>query len=86
MIWDILASGLLIFGGVMAVIGSLGLLRLRGAMQRLHAPSVSNGLGIAAVALALALAGANGWPLLMSLILIVTAPLTAFYLAQTHRR
>ena len=84
MIWDVLASGLLIFGGVMAVIGSLGLLRLRGAMQRLHAPSVSNGLGIAAVALALA--GASGWPLLMSLILIITAPLTAFYLAQTHRR
>ena len=29
MIWDVLASGLLIFGGVMAVIGSLGLLRLQ---------------------------------------------------------
>ena len=28
MIWEILASALVIWGGVMAVIGSLGLLRL----------------------------------------------------------
>ena len=50
MIWDILASGLVIWGGVMAVIGSLGLLRLPQPMQRLHAPSLSTGL--AAVMLA----------------------------------
>ena len=36
MIWDMLASALMIFGGVMAVIGSLGLMRLREAMQRLQ--------------------------------------------------
>ena len=78
MIWEILASALVIWGGVMAVIGSLGLLRLPQPMQRLHAPSISTGL--AAVMLAVG-SGPGG---VIVMFLLLTAPISALFLARVQ--
>lgn len=94
---SILAEGaiaaLLIMGGVFGLIGSYGLLRLRGAMQRLHAPTKASTLGVGAALIASALQsifllGELSWhQVLITLFIFITAPLTALYLAKTllHR-
>jgi multicomponent K+:H+ antiporter subunit G len=47
-----LTAVLLIGGAVMALTGSLGLLRLRSFQERIHAPTLGTTLGTACVALA----------------------------------
>jgi multicomponent K+:H+ antiporter subunit G len=90
---EVIIAALLVLGGLFGLIGSYGLLRLRGAVQRLHAPTKASTLGVGAVLLAGALQsslllGVLSWhQVLVTLFIFLTAPLTALYLAKTllHR-
>ena len=89
-VFDILISTALIIGGIFGLIGSFGLLKLRGAMQRLHAPTKASTVGVGAVLIAAAVSsslttGAASWhELLVTAFLFLTAPLTALYLSKVH--
>ena len=80
---ELIISALLVLGGICGLIGSYGLLRLKGAMQRLHAPTKASTVGLGAVLIASAI-GAGSWQeVLVTLFIFLTAPLTALYLAKT---
>lgn len=87
---EILISVLLIVGGIFAVIGSFGLLKLRDTMQRLHAPTKATTVGvgsalIASMAYFLIFEGKISWhELLITLFLLLTAPITANFIAKAH--
>jgi multicomponent K+:H+ antiporter subunit G len=87
---DWLVAGLLVLGGTFGLIGSYGLLRLQQMMQRLHAPTKAATLGLAAVLAASALWAwveqdrIPGKELLITFLIFITAPLSAFYLAKVH--
>jgi len=83
-------AALLVLGGVFALIGSYGLLKLRDPMQRLHAPTKATTIGVGAALVASALdqvligQGITWQGLLVAAFLFLTAPLSALYLAKTH--
>jgi multicomponent K+:H+ antiporter subunit G len=89
MLAEILIALLLVVGGLFGLIGSYGLLRLRDAMQRLHAPTKASTVGVGAVLIASALhsiflQGEFSWhEVLITIFVFLTAPLTAIYLAKT---
>lgn len=91
---DWLASLLLISGGVLALIGSLGLLRLPDLFARMHGPTMGNTLGLGCVLLAsilIASAQAHRFifqETLITLFAIATSPVTAMLLmrAGIYRR
>jgi multicomponent K+:H+ antiporter subunit G len=80
------AAMLLIIGGLCAVIGSLGLARLRTFYQRMHGPSMGSTLGLGCVLLASMLLStvARGYPIvheiLITIFVVTTAPITAMLL------
>ncbi len=85
---DIILSVFLIGGGIFALIGSYGLLRLPRPMQRLHAPTKATTIGVGSALLvsALDLAGQGmvSWQeALITLFLLLTAPISALFLAKT---
>lgn len=90
---ELVIAALLVMGGVFGLIGSYGLLRLKDAFQRLHAPTKASTLGVGAALIASALQsiflqGELSWhQVLITLFIFITAPLTAIYLAKTllHR-
>lgn len=90
LILDIAIAGLLVLGGLFGLIGSVGLLKLRDPMQRLHAPTKATtlGVGTALVASSLSLVTTTGTitgqEILVAVFLFLTAPLSAVYLAKTH--
>ena len=84
---ELLAAALLATGGLFALIGAIGLLRFRDFYMRLHAPTLASTLGIGAVLLASivvhAARGELGWhELLITLLVFVTAPVSANLLAK----
>ena len=87
-IWlDALIAGLLAIGAFFALVGSWGLAKLRRFMLRVHAPTKATTLGVGSVLLASMLASAtagtaSGHELLITLFLFLTAPVSAFLLAQ----
>jgi multicomponent K+:H+ antiporter subunit G len=87
---DWLVAVLLVLGGGFGLIGSFGLLRLAQPMQRLHAPTKAATLGLTAVLAATALwlwsekGQVTGQEVLVILLIFVTAPLSAFFLAKLH--
>jgi multicomponent K+:H+ antiporter subunit G len=85
---DLALSALLIGGGIFALVGSYGLLRLPRPMQRLHAPTKATtiGVGSALVVSGLDLVGQGvvSWQeALITLFLLLTAPISALFLAKT---
>ncbi|MBY0351934.1 monovalent cation/H(+) antiporter subunit G [Tabrizicola sp.] len=85
---DLFLSAILIGGGLFALVGSYGLLRLPRPMQRLHAPTKATtvGVGAALVVSALDLAGQGqvSWQEgMITLFLLLTAPISALFLAKT---
>jgi multicomponent K+:H+ antiporter subunit G len=73
MIADLVISLLLVIGGGFGLIGSLGLLKLRQPMQRLHAPTKATVLD------------APSWQeLLIMVFLFITSPITANFLSKAH--
>ncbi len=85
---DLALSAVLVGGGLFALIGSYGLLRLPRPMQRLHAPTKATTIGVGAALLVSALdmlgEGSISWQeLLITLFLLLTAPVSALFLAKT---
>ena len=87
---EILVSAFLVMGGAFGIVGSLGLLKLRNTMQRLHAPTKATTLGVGGVLIAsmiymlLVKEQLSFHELLITLFLFLTAPVTAHFMAQTH--
>jgi multicomponent K+:H+ antiporter subunit G len=85
-----LISALLVMGGLFGLVGSIGLLKLRHAMQRLHAPTKATTIGVGSALIASALellwqTGVATWQeVLVAIFLFMTAPLSALYLAKAH--
>lgn len=81
-------SVLLVAAGLLALIGSLGLLRLPGFEERIHGPTMGNTLGLGCVILALTLAASAQahQPLLQALLIaplvVMSSPATALLLMQ----
>jgi multicomponent K+:H+ antiporter subunit G len=85
---DLALSAVLVGGGIFALVGSYGLLRLPRPMQRLHAPTKATTIGVGAALLVSALdlldQGYVSWQeLLITLFLLLTAPVSALFLAKT---
>ena len=90
MIAEIVISLLLVTGGVFGLVGSLGLLKLRQPMQRLHAPTKATTIGVGAALLASIIYAATvkgdpSWQeLLIFVFLFITSPVTANFLSKAH--
>ncbi|CAM3086601.1 multicomponent K+:H+ antiporter subunit G [Paracoccus aminovorans] len=90
MVADIVVSALLVAGGFFGLVGSWGLVRLPDPMTRLHAPTKSATLGVGAVLVASmvwfpAQTGRFTWhELLITLFLLLTAPVTGYFIAKAH--
>ncbi|VFR50153.1 Na(+) H(+) antiporter subunit G [plant metagenome] len=82
------AAILLVVGGILALIGSFGLLRLSNFYQRIHAPTLGATLGCGCVLIAsmLYFTGLSGRPvvheLLITIFVVMTAPLSAMMLIK----
>jgi multicomponent K+:H+ antiporter subunit G len=85
---ELIISILLLFGGLFVLVGSIGLLRLKDFYARLHAPTKATTLGLGSI-----LIGAMIYmyfetgdisinELLITLFLLITAPVTAHILAK----
>jgi multicomponent K+:H+ antiporter subunit G len=89
---EIPAAILIVLSGLIALTGSLGLLRFRDFRARIHAPAIINTLGAACLVAAATLVSlvVDTLPLLQEvlilLFLIVTAPVTAMLLMQAADR
>jgi multicomponent K+:H+ antiporter subunit G len=90
MIAELVISLLLVIGGVFGLIGSIGLLKLRQPMQRLHAPTKATTIGVGAVLLASIIYAATvlddpSWQeVLIVVFLFITSPITANFLSKAH--
>lgn len=90
---EIFLAVLLVIGGIFAVIGSYGLLKLPQMMQRLHAPTKASTVGVGTALIASmiyfwVIDGKPSWhELLITLFMFLTAPITANFIAkaQMHR-
>ncbi|QEW20763.1 Multiple resistance and pH homeostasis protein G [Marinibacterium anthonyi] len=87
---EILISAFLVIGGLFALVGSFGLVKLDNTLQRLHAPTKATTLGVGGV-----LVGSIAYfylvegkvtfhELLITLFLFLTAPITANFIAKTY--
>lgn len=88
-LWAIVpASILLIIGGLLTVIGSIGLLRLPSFFMRMHGPSMGNTLGtgcvlIASMILSSALLGRPVMhEILITVFIVIVSPVTAMLLMR----
>lgn len=85
---ELFLAAILVGGGVFALVGSYGLLRLPRPMQRLHAPTKATTIGVGAALLVSALdllgQGQISWQeALITLFLLLTAPISALFMAKT---
>lgn len=91
---ELILSLLLLLGGALILIGSLGLIRLPDVYTRLHAPTKATTLGMGAILIAsmlftlFAQGSLSVQQLLITLFLFISAPLTGHLLAKTamHQR
>lgn len=85
---DALVAALLLVGGLFALLGSWGLVRLSDFLKRLHGPTKATTLGVGSVLAASALhfsAAGPGWSLhelLIAVFLFITAPISAHLLVK----
>jgi multicomponent K+:H+ antiporter subunit G len=88
--WDYVISALLLIGAFFTLVGAIGLARLPDFFMRLHGPTKATTLGVGGVLLAgIAASAGTGFTLrelLISLFLFVTAPVSAYLLAQAALR
>jgi len=82
------ASILLVAGGIIALIGSVGLLRFPDFVSRIHAPTLGNTLGATCVLVASILVFSSidqrfvFHEILITLLLFITSPVTAMLLMR----
>jgi multicomponent K+:H+ antiporter subunit G len=85
---DALTALLAVLGGLAALIGSLGVLRLGSFFQRVHAPTLGATLGTWCLSLATVLQGSFVYrqpfvhALLIAVFIAVTAPITTIFLLR----
>jgi multicomponent K+:H+ antiporter subunit G len=93
--WILLpASLLLLLGGLLTLVGSIGLLRMQEFFDRMHPPSMGNTLGTGCVLIASGLiaSGLAGRPviheILITVFIVTTSPITAMLVmrAANHRQ
>jgi len=90
LITEYMIAALLVIGGVFALVGSFGLLKLRDTMQRLHAPTKASTVGVGSALIASMLyfhliAGKTSWhELMITLFIFLTAPITANFIAKAQ--
>ena len=86
------ATALLIIGGLLTLVGSIGLLRLPNFFMRIHSVSMGNTLGVGCVLVASMLIASAVelrpviHELLITLFVVFTAPITAIVLMQAAIR
>ncbi|GAC27917.1 Na+/H+ antiporter subunit G [Brumicola pallidula] len=91
---ELIISAFLILGGLFVLVGSIGLIRLQDFYVRLHAPTKATTLGLGCVLIAsiVYMYHIQGYAsineLLITLFLVITAPVTAHILAKVamHHR
>jgi len=91
---DLIASLLIVVGGLFCFLGSLGLARLPDSFTRLHGPSKATTLGIGSVALASLIyftareEALSLHELLIIVFVVITTPVSAQLIAKAalHRR
>lgn len=82
------AALLLVCGGLLTVVGSLGLLRLKAFYARIHAPTMGSTLGTGCVLIASMITSSAlaGRPviheLLITVFILITSPVTAMLLMR----
>lgn len=87
---DILISALIVIGAIFGLVGSIGLLKLKDTMQRLHAPTKASTIGVGSALIGSMAAfalfqGKISWhELMITLFLLLTAPITGNLLAKAH--
>lgn len=87
---EIVVSALILIGAFFLFVGSLGLAKLPDLMRRLHGPTKATTLGIGSMLIASMLYfwAIGGTPsiheLLITLFLVLTAPVTAQMIAKAH--
>lgn len=80
----------LVIGALFGLLGSWGMIRLKDPMQRIHAPSKASTVGVGAVLVGgffafLTTTGQTEWHnILITLFLLLTAPVSALFLAKAH--
>lgn len=90
LIVEYILAALLVIGGVFAIVGSFGLLKLPTTMQRLHAPTKATTIGvgsalIASMAYFYFYEDTVSWhELMITLFLFLTAPITANFIAKAQ--
>ncbi len=88
---DVIVAFLLLAGSGFAFVGSLGLYKLPDFLRRLHGPTKATTLGVGCILIAAMFVGLwrDGlWPvreLLITVFLIVTAPVSGMLLARAFR-
>ena len=86
---DVFISFFLVVGGLFALIGSIGLVRLPDLFMRLHGPTKATTLGVGGILIASMLSfssrdnGLSLHELLVALFLLITAPVSAHLVART---
>lgn len=79
---------LLVLSGIVSLIGSAGLLRLKHFYSRIHAPTMGNTLGVFFMILAVAISSSYLLsrpilhPIIITLLLVITSPVTAILLMR----
>lgn len=79
---------LLVLSGIISLVGSIGLLRLQHFYSRIHAPTLGNTLGIFCMLLSVIILSSFllnrpiFHPLIISILLIITSPVTAIFLMR----
>ncbi|MFN3460705.1 MAG: Na+/H+ antiporter subunit G [Oceanibaculum sp.] len=87
---EVLISFLIVVGGIFALVGSIGLVKLPEIMTRLHAPTKATTLGVGSTLIAsmlyfLLVEGQMSiHELTITVFLFVTAPITANFIAKAY--
>ncbi|WP_068111936.1 Na+/H+ antiporter subunit G [Tropicimonas marinistellae] len=90
LIAEIVISLMLVIGGLFGLLGSWGLVKLDDTMRRLHAPTKATTLGVGGVLIASMIYFAvfldriSLHELLITAFLLITAPITANFVAKAH--
>lgn len=87
---ELLIAISLVVSGVFGLVGSYGLVKLQDSLQRLHAPTKATTLGVGGVLIASMLYffaktdHLSVHELLITVFLLLTAPITANFIAKTY--
>lgn len=87
---ELIATLFIVLGSIFLLVGSVGLIKLRELMTRLHAPTKATTLGIGSVLVAsmVSLLSVEGvfsvHEILIIAFLFLTAPVTAHFIAKAH--